>query len=430
MGRRLRHLLPRLVPLLALALFSCSDGEGERSPPASTAVPSPAALPAALPDHLGLGLMNRPGDLAWMTESGVPWDYRYQYLTGGVNTGAGWTTWRDPPGSFVDAYLQDSREHGYIPVLTYYQVVPSAPEPGNEDVALKLRDASTMRAYFEEWTLLMQKAGAHGGPVIVHVEPDLWGYSQQEGNDAGGYEVAVASTGLDSLAGLPDTLAGFAQALARQRDERAPNVLLAFHVSSWATGRDLILSAADPVATADSIAAFYRSLGAEFDLLFFGPADRDAAYMEAKTGNRDHWWEDDDFERYRRFVARMVSDTGKRAVLWQVPVGNTLYRSMDNTPGHYQDNRAQYWLEERRHLEEYVDAGVIAILFGAGADGCTMYTDAMGDGVTNPPPVNGNEREASFADDDGGYLRLAASEYYRSPSLPLSQLSHDEGLDN
>jgi hypothetical protein len=417
----MRKHLPQLwllIPVLAFAFLSCDGYGGEDAPPAQT-TPLPAPLPAVLPDHLSLGLMNGPSQLAWMTESGVPWDYRYQYLTGGVNTDAGWMHWRDPPGSFVDVYLQDSRENGYIPVLTYYQVVPSTPEPMSEEVALKLRDASTMRAYFEEWALLMERAGASGGPVIVHVEPDIWGYAQQEGDDPGGYEVAVASTGLEELSDLPDSLAGFAQGLVRLRDRLAPNVLLGFHVSSWATGRDLILSGADPVETADRIAAFYRSLGAEFDLLFFGPADRDAAYMEAKTGKRDYWWEEDDFERYRVFMARMVSDTGRRAVLWQVPVGNTLYRSMDNSPGHYQDNRAQYWLGDRRRLEEYVDAGVIAILFGAGADGCTMYTDGMGDGVTDPPPVNGNERETSYADDDGGYLRLAATEYYRSHLLPL-----------
>ena len=63
---------------------------------------------------------------------------------------------------------------------------------------------------------------------------------------------------------------------------------------------------------------------------------------------------------------------------------------------------------------------MIALLFGAGADGCTMYTDEMWDGVTNPPPVDGNTLEAQHADDDGGHLRLRASDYYRGGPIPLA----------
>ena len=114
-----------------------------------------------------------------MTSSGIPWDYRYQYLTGGVNTGEGWTTWNSPDGAFVDNYLRDSGDNGYIPVLTYYQIVASAPDPWSEDVSSSCRTRSTMNAYFSEWKLLMQKAGAYGRPVIVQVEPDMWGYMQQ-----------------------------------------------------------------------------------------------------------------------------------------------------------------------------------------------------------------------------------------------------------
>jgi hypothetical protein len=103
-----------------------------------------------------------------------------------------------------------------------------------------------------------------------------------------------------------------------------------------------------------------------------------------------------------------------------VPIGNTLYRSMDNTWGHYQDNRAQIWLGERERMQGLADAGVIALLFGAGADGCTMCTDEMWDGVTNPSPIDGNDLQAQYADDDGGHLRIRAAEYYWFGSVPLA----------
>jgi hypothetical protein len=172
------------------------------------------------------------------------------------------------------------------------------------------------------------------------------------------------------------------------------------------------------VDTAAKVGAFYRSLGVEFDLLFFDASDRDAAWYQVQTGS-SHWWDAGDFERFRSFVASAVRDMGKRAVIWQIPVGNTLYRSMDNSWGHYQDNRAQYWLGEGNQMQQLADAGVVALLFGAGADGCTMYTDEMQDGITNPSPIDGNDFQAQYADDDGGQLRLRATEYYQAGAVPL-----------
>ncbi len=416
-GRRLVLIAP---VALVVVLTACSSGNS--ASPTGTAEPLPplSAIAAGLPQRLGLGLMNSPEQLDWMTSSGIPWDYRYQYLTGGVNTGQGWSDWGTPSGSFLGDYLQQSLQNKFIPVLTYYQIVPSTPNPTSEDVLPKLRDDSTMQAYYADWESLMRQLGAYGKTVIVHVEPDLWGYMEQSNGDATKVRVEVESSGAASVSGFDDNAAGFAQALVHLRDLYAPNVILGFHVSDWATGKDLILNKANPASTAAKIAAFYRSLGAQFDLLFVDASDRDAAWYQIQRGDGGaHWWKDADFERFQAFVGDVVSDTGRWAMVWQVPIGNTIYRSMDNSWGHYQDNRVQYWLGDQTHLQALADSGVIAILFGAGASGCTMYDDEMGDGVTNPPPINGNDREAQYADDDGGYLRLSASAYYRAGALPL-----------
>jgi len=376
-------------------------------------------VPPGVPRHLGIGLMNNPGQLGWMTGSGVAWDYRYQYLTGGVNTGSGWTSWNMPYGAFADDYMRDSGDNGYIPVFTYYQIVASAPDPWSENVAVKLQNPSTMYAYFAEWKLLMQKGQAYGRPVVVHVEPDMWGYLQRQSGNANNVPVSVASSGFPEVAMFPDTAAGFAQALVYLRNSYSSNVVLGYHFSAWGSGVDLILNNADPIATADSLYGFYRSLGTGFDVIFVDPSDRDAAYYQyVGSDGGAHWWDEGDFARFRDFVGRLVDDTGRKAFLWQVPVGNTLFRSVNNSWGHYQDNRAQYWLGDRRHLQELVDNGVAAILFGAGAGGCTMYDDSAGDGVTNPPPVTGNTLSTPLSDDDGGYLRLVASAYYQGGSIP------------
>jgi hypothetical protein len=57
-------------------------------------------------------------------------------------------------------------------------------------------------------------------------------------------------------------------------------------------------------------------------------------------------------------------------VLWQLPLGNTM---LNNTWGHYRDNRLQWWLDDPSgpHLRATRDAGVIGLLFGGGAAGTT-----------------------------------------------------------
>jgi hypothetical protein len=88
---------------------------------------------------------------------------------------------------------------------------------------------------------------------------------------------------------------------------------------------------------------------------------------------------------------------------------------MNDTWGHYRDNRVQWLLGSnggRKHLRAYRDAGVIALLFGGGADGTTCACDGQKDGVTNPPPKHGNTRRSLSADDDGGYFRSRVRAYY------------------
>ena len=292
---------------------------------------------------------------------------------------------------------------------------------GNENPDSKLQNSATMNAYFADWKLLMQKAGQFGKPVIVHHEPDFWGFIQNaHGNNPASTPVQVASSGFAEVAGLPDHAAGFARALVRLRDLHAPNAIIAWHASHWAGGADLILNQADPVVHANTIAGFFNALGAAFDLVFHDPSDRDAGFKEAIYGDGGaSWWDASDFARYRTYLATLHASIGRRGILWQVPIGNTLYRSCDNTWGHYQDNRAQFFLQGMSNASDFAAAGVIAVLFGSTDAGTTHYDDARGDGVTNPAPINGNTLTATLPDDDGGFLRTAAGAYYASGAVPL-----------
>ena len=360
----------------------------------------------------------------------APYGFRYQYLAGGVNTGNGWATWK-PDGAFVSEYIRESQDNGLIPVFTYYMLYQSA--PGNrqreaDGVAANLGNRETMRAYYEDLRLLFQRAGAAPRGRWCCTWSRTCGATPSSGRGETTRPRCRSRSGppgLPEVSGLPDTMTGFAQAIVLLRDRYAPQVLLGYHVSTWGTGTD-ILYADPPDATVDALAArsaaFYRGLRAPFDLAFAEFSDRDAGFKrEQYKDNGASWWEAEDFRRHVRFLGAFGRLTQRRLVLWQIPFGNTRMRAQNNTWNHYQDNKVEVLLDDptRGRLQEYVEAGVVAFLFGRGADGATCPCDSNKDGVTNPAPINGNERASLNEDDDGGYFKERAQAYYASGALLL-----------
>jgi len=404
-----------MIPLLLLA------GATGRAGARTTASLPP--LPKAWPHTLQIGLASEPGDAAKMRRT-ARFGFRYQYLAGGVNTGKGWATWNEN-GSFVTRYIRDSVARKMIPVFPYYMMLQSNPAGGDEkqvDLA-HAGSVEVMRAYYADLKLFFQRARqATKGAVVLHVEPDFWGYAQQasKNDSASTVPAAVASTGLSELAALPNTVAGFAQAIVLLRDKLAPNVILAYHMSIWGTMHDIIYekpSSATVRRYAARSAAFERSLGARFDIAFGEFSDRDAGFYQVVQGNPKLWFKPADFSRHLLYMKTFVRAAKLRMAIWQIPYGNTIMRAENNTWNHYQDNRAQWLLGSsgRAHLRAYRDAGVVAFLFGRGADGPTCACDAAGDGITNPEPINGNTQSSYSADDDGGYFRVRAKAYYKKP---------------
>jgi len=419
---------------------------------AAAPTPAVAATAPLLASRLEFGLGNGPGDLSWMTSSGVPWKYRYQYLAGGVNTSNPWETWQDPalpPGQFAADYMKSSNDNGYIPVFTWYEILQSLPSTlqneSDRDYA-NLNTASTMNAYFASFKRLMVKAGLFGKQVVVHIEPDFWGYMQQRATgDASTVSASVAGSGFADVAGIPNTVQGFGWALLHMRDLYAPNALLAIHASPWSNGGDIGMNTTpgmNVVAIADATAAFLSSArnpaGSTWDVVFNDLDDHDAGWWE--TQGRNHWWDPTNvtfpnFARYLAWVAELKVKTGLQQVAWQVPVGNQYFLTMNNTCGHYQDNVAPYFIA---HPSDLFAAGLVAVLFGKG-NGCqTTYIDygdrdlfpshPIGDGITNngtmsnpigPPTTDAlgwctacNTHVSTYADDDGGYLRIFVAQYY------------------
>jgi len=114
------------------------------------------------------------------------------------------------------------------------------------------------------------------------------------------------------------------------------------------------------------------------------------------------------------FLSTYSRAARQRIAMWQIPLGNKQMRAENNTWGHFQDNRVQWLLgaHSRKHLAAYRRAGVIAFLFGGGADGTTCACDAQHDGITDPPEIDGNTRPSLSADDDGGLFRQLARRFY------------------
>ncbi len=377
-------------------------------------------MPAMLPKHLAMGVENSAGQSSQFINEA---EYRYTYLAGDIFAN-GWTTWNFPSGQFARNFLQQTQQMGKTPVFTYYNLVPA--RGLNQDPAFaNMNDSETMRKYFEDWKFILQICKEFGSTVIIHYEPDLLGYMQMYKDDAGKNTIKVSQSGYADAQGYTNDAKGLAQVILSMRDKYAPNVLLGWHASQWATGTDLVKGKNNPELLASQTATYYKSLGASFDLIFAEFADRDAGYDQLVNNKSNTMWTTDgsgtgdnmsDFERFRRFLKRLNQETGQKIMLWQIPMGNTKTQTCNNTSGHYKDNRPEYFMQpvldsrNTSRLNDYAQAGVIAFLFGKGAAACTSYMDSANDGVTG-------SNESS--DDDGGYLRKAVKAYYAAGAVTI-----------
>ena len=377
-------------------------------------------VPLGLPKRVAFGT---EGDISQSLSYIKETDYQYQYLAGDIFSN-GWTTWNSPTGDFARRFLTQICNSGKIPVFTYYNIVPA--KMRNQDPALtNLADAEVMNKYFEDWKLLLQICRTYGKTVIIHVEPDLLGYMQMFKSDPAKGIIRVGESNYPDVKAFSNDAKGFAQAIVSMRNTYAPNVLLGWHASQWGTGHDVVKGKHNPESLAIETAAFYKSLNARFDIMFSEFADRDAGYDEIVNGKANATWSTEgnttngnlsDFERFRRFLKKLNRLTGQKIILWQIPIGNSLTATCNNSRGHYKDNKAEYFLQpvtERGNvdkLKQYGEAGVIAFLFGRGADDCTSFMDSKNDGVTGL-----NES----ADDDGGYLRKSIKSYYQQGAVAL-----------
>jgi hypothetical protein len=346
-------------------------------------------IPEALPAQLWVGAGDVEPGAVWLRYSGVPFFARYRYLVSGwVNN---WQPTTASDGRFARRYMDDSAAAGLVPVLTWYRLL-GLPGGGESATYAKVRDAAAMKIYFEEFRVLMQVAKAFGKPVIVHLEPDGYAHLQQQSNANPAAYAAVAATGLWELQNSPNSLRGWGEAFARLRGTAgAMNVVLGPHYSTWSTGTDLMRGTgvtADIDTHVGRTAAFLTALGLSAqDVLFVEQLDRDAQ-------TRGIWWTTGDdagtntqsFNRDMAIFNAVNVLTQKRLIAWQLPWGGANQRNVweNGTPGSgYMSNHVPWWFGAGGdgHRRLAASAGVVGLLFGAGAPGqSTMRTSVQQDG--------------------------------------------------
>jgi hypothetical protein len=293
-------------------------------------------------------------------------DLHYCYLVGLPGKG-GWPDW-NANGGFVDIMADSANAKGVVPFFTMYMMASD----GDGNLA-GLSDDTFMGPYWDAAKLLFQRLAVFDKPAVVHVEPDFWGYAEQQSKgDPTSMNVHVSSLATD-CSDQPDNLVGMGRCWVKLARTYAPKAIIGFHASQW--------SDPDPTKTV----AFLNAIGEDqADVVFSDLLDRDAGCFEAGTDPNcmrqgQFYWDESNqtspnFHDYQTWSKAITSGTKRPMIWWQIPFG-VPSATPGGTAGHYRDNRVHYIFS---HIDEWVSAGGLGVAFGTGAANQT-YIDTDGD---------------------------------------------------
>ncbi|MBU1237681.1 MAG: hypothetical protein KJ634_03585 [Gammaproteobacteria bacterium] len=326
------------------------------------------------------------------TAAAAPFDARYLYLAGGIrpagtcastcssacgNWWGCWQDWSQLPGLYATALIQKTAAATWqgaarpqIPMFTYYEILHSTGASEGAGEVAAINEATFLARYFDDWRFLLQKVG--NAQVMLHIEPDFWGYVRQVNSDPHAVPAPVKAANPADCGAQENSAAGFARCMIAMVRKYAPNAAVGLHASPWLMPYD-----SDDGQT---LGAFMLELGAgDSDFVATDPSDRDAGYYESI--GRDTWWDDADAVAYLAWSKDLADTVGKPTVMWQIPLGNM---TQDNTTNHWQDNRVD-WLFA--HLADVAAAGIAALLFGAG-EGQQTTPETDGGNLVSKTTVN------------------------------------------
>ena len=256
-------------------------------------------------------------------------------------------------------------------MLTYYQLLQSSGvTEGAPEITQAATNATFMARYFADWRFLLQQIGQ--GVALLHIEPDFWGYAEQQSEDPTSLTAAVASANATDCASMPETIAGMGQCMIAMTRKYAPHAFVALHASAWGTKVDAAGNTdptLDVAAVAQKTATFLATCGESgADFVVVETSDRDAGYYQSIGKNT--WWDATnkalpDFTQDFAYVKALTEGLSKPALYWQTPLGNM---SQNNTTDHWQDNRVDYFFA---NMADLAAAHAVGAAFGAGAGGQT-----------------------------------------------------------
>jgi hypothetical protein len=347
---------------------------------ASVAVAGPAAkLVAKLqrPSHLlvGLGAQANINTKSAIESQNLKPDIYEAYLTG--VGGGDWTTWISPAGEYVLALAADAKSMGAIPMFVLYQMMPSDVSPNGGTLASSnLQNTTFMTNYWNNVRLMYQMIARYGEPVLVNLEPDFFGYAQQQvlgtGQD-GGKIFAYVNDNAD-CASQPNDVIGIAGCLVQMARKYAPNALIAFPPTDWGANGNV-----------PAVIAFNNELNAgSADFIILQTLDGDAgcyelkAYQCNRSGTGWYWDETNTTTpNFNQFFAKVnqyqqgIGNGQLPVLIWQNPEGVP-----SSTPGgtqyHFRDNRENYFLT---HTDQVTASHVFAVTFTGGPNMTSIGTD-------------------------------------------------------
>jgi len=285
------------------------------------------------------------------------------------------------PGADLRRLLTSSEAAGQIPMVVYYTSYQTIAE-GAGALPAGLTHRDNVRDYFRDWrfmlTLVDEYQKERNKPVMIHIEPDLWGSAQQGGPGRNGPENLPVEVQYAAEGDCPEqenNFAGFGICMVRMARHYAPQALIGFMASGWATGVDINLNTSanmDIEGVAVSAGEYLNKLGANLgDFLVVEFSDRDAGFYEIEQNQPTRWYDvnNQSFPNFHRTFlwGKTLADTVKLPLVWwQIPMGhmglsNSQRGCRQNCT--WRDNRVEYLFS---HLNEVAATQSIALAFGPG----------------------------------------------------------------
>jgi hypothetical protein len=354
-----------------------SSSSGSSSAGTSSGPAAKLAAKLAMPSRLlvGLGSQGDYDTQSAILSQNLKVDIYERYL-GGVGSGD-WTTWNSPAGQYVLEQTAIAESMGAMPMFVLYQMSPSDVSPSGGTLASSnLQNTTFMTSYWNNVRLMYQMIGRFGKPTLVNLEPDFFGYAQQQALAAGqdGARTFAYVNNNPDCSSQPNNVIGIAGCLVQMARKYASNAYIGFPPSEWGANGNI-----------PAVIAFNNEINAgNADFIVLQTLDGDAGCYEARayqcTRQGSGWYWDEtnattpNFDQYFAKVNQYQQGIGNGqlpVVLWQTPEG-VPSPARGGSAHHFRDNREHYFLT---HATELTAAHVFAVTFSSGKNLTAITTD-------------------------------------------------------